>query len=84
MDVLSLPLVDLDPYVFPPVTILGKVVEKWQDYPCSRIILIALGWPNMPWFWDLVAMSQPVDLTLQSDPSQESVKSESSCLAPRA
>ena len=27
---------------------LGKVVEKLQDYPCNRIILIAPGWPNMP------------------------------------
>ena len=47
---LTLPWVDLDPYAFPPVTILGKLVEKLQDYPCRRIILIAPVWPNMPWF----------------------------------
>ena len=41
---------------------LGKVVEKLQDYPCNRIILIAPGWPNMPWFWDLVAMSSQIPL----------------------
>ena len=45
------PVLDLDPYALPPVAILGKVVEKLQDYPYSRIILIVPGWPNMPWFW---------------------------------
>ena len=57
VDALSLSWENLDPYAFPPAAILGKVVEKLQDYPCNRIILIAPGWPNMPWFWDLVAMS---------------------------
>ena len=51
-----------DPYAFPPVAILGKVVEQLQDYPCNRIILIAPGWPNMSWFWDLVAMSSHIPL----------------------
>ena len=49
-------------------------------------------WPNMPWFWDLVAMSSQIPLCLpklsvsaiQPGPSQEPVKSEPTCLAPRA
>ena len=45
-------------------TILGKVVEKLLDSPCKRLILIAPGWPNMPWFWDLVAMSSRAPLSL--------------------
>ena len=49
VDALSLSWENLDPYAFPPAAILGKVVEKLQDYPCNRIILIAPGWPNMPW-----------------------------------
>ena len=57
VDALGLPWEDLDTYAFPPSAILGKVVEKLQDSPCKRIILIAPGWPNMPWFWDQVAMS---------------------------
>ena len=73
VDALSLPWEDLDAYAFPPAAILGKVVEKLQDTPCKRIIVIAPGWPNMPWFW-----------ALQSDPSQKSDKSESPCMAPRA
>ena len=69
VDALSLSWEDLDPYAFPPAAILGKVVEKLQDYPCNRIILIAPGWPNMPWFWDLVAMSSQIPLCLPSLPN---------------
>ena len=69
VDALSLSWEYLDPYAFPPAPILGKVVEKLQDYPCNRIILIAPGWPNMPWFWDLVAMSSQIPLCLPSIPN---------------
>ena len=48
---------------------LGKVVEKLQDSPCKRIFLIAPGWPNMPWFWDLVAMSSQIRLSLPHLPN---------------
>ena len=64
VDALSLQWEDLDAYAFPPAAILGKVVEKLQDSPCRRIILIAPGWPNMPWFWDLVTMSSQIPLSL--------------------
>ena len=64
VDALSLPWEDLDAYAFPPAAILGKVVEKLQDSPCKRIILIALAWPNMHWFWDLVALSSQIPLSL--------------------
>ena len=92
VDALSLPWEGLDPYAFPPAVILDKVVENLQDYSCRRIILIALGWPNMPWFWDLVAMSNQIPLSLlklahsaiQSDSSQESVIPKSACMAPGA
>ena len=94
VDALTLPWQDLDAYAFPPTAILGKVVEKLLDSPCKRIIMIAPGWPNMPWFWDLVTMSsgpsqpaqpaQSADTALQSDPSQKSDKPKSPCLAPRA
>ena len=64
VDVLSLPLEGLDPYALPPAATLGKVVGKLQDYSCRRIIPIAPGWPDMPWFWDLVAMSSQIPLSL--------------------
>ena len=69
VDALTLPWEDLDAYTFPPTAILGKVVEKLLDSPCQRLILIAPGWPNMPWFWDLVNMSSQVPLSLPNLPS---------------
>ena len=69
VDALSLPWEDLDAYDFPPAAILGKVVEKLQDSPCRRVILIAPGWPNMPWFWDLVAMSSQIPFSLPNLPN---------------
>ena len=90
VDALSLSWENLDPYAFPPATIFGKVVEKLQDYRCNRIILIAPGWPNMPWFWDLVVQSDPSVSaqsgisTIQPNPAQEPVKPEPTCLASRA
>ena len=52
------------PICLPTSSHLGQSGEKLQDYSCNRIILIALGWPNMPWFWDLVAMSSQIPLCL--------------------
>ena len=69
VDALTLPWEDLDAYAFPPTAILGKVVEKLLDTPCKRLILLAPGWPNMPWFWDLVAMSSQVPLSLPQLPN---------------
>ena len=32
------------------------------------MILIAPGWPNMPWFWDLVELSSQIPLCLPNHP----------------
>ena len=69
VDALSLPWENLDAYAFPPTAILGKVVEKLQDSPYQRLILIAPGWPNMPWFGDLVEMSSQIPLLLPQLPN---------------
>ena len=69
VDALTLPWEDLDAYAFPPTALLSKVVEKLLDSPCKRFILIAPGWPNMPWFWDLVTMSSQVPLSLPNLPN---------------
>ena len=59
---------NLDMYVFPPVSLLGKVVSKLLDHLYKRVILIAPGLPNMPWFWDLVELSSQIPLCLPSHP----------------
>ena len=47
-----------------PVALLNKVVSKVVDQGCRRMILIAPGWPNMPWFWDLVCLSVQIPFML--------------------
>ena len=64
VDALSLNWENMDAYAFPPVSLLGKVVSKILDQGVHRLVLIAPGWPNMPWFWDLVSMSVQIPLSL--------------------
>ena len=68
VDAISLSWEDLDPYAYPPTALLGKVLSKIRDNPCRRIIIVAPGWPKMPWFWDLVEMSAQVPLCLPQRP----------------
>ena len=59
---------DLDMYAFPPVSLLGKVICKLSYHLCKRVIPIAPGWPNMPWFWDLVDLSSQIPICLPNHP----------------
>ena len=68
VDALSLSWENLDPYAFPPTALLNRVLSKIRDNPCRRVILIAPGWPKMPWFWDLVEMAAQVPLCLPQVP----------------
>ena len=94
VDALSLSWEDLDAYAFPLTAILGKVVEKLQDSPYRRLLIIASGWPNMTWFCDLVEMSSQIPLLLPQLPNlltqpfnqtpHRSLTNKSPCMAPRA
>ena len=68
VDALSLSWNNLDVYAFPPVSLLSQVISKLVNQGFHRI-LIAPGWPNMPWFWDLISLSSqiPVSLPLERD-----------------
>ena len=63
VDVLSLSWENLDLYAFPPVPLLTNVLTKALSHQCKRMI-IAPGWPNMPWFWDLVETSSQIPVCL--------------------
>ena len=52
----------------PTVSHIGQAVML-QDSPYKRIILIAPGWPIMPWFWDPVTMSSQIPLSLLNLPN---------------
>ena len=55
------------PICLPTGSHLRQVVEKLYNYLCGRInLLIAPGWPNMPWFWDLVTMLSQIPLCLHN------------------
>ena len=58
IDALNINWSGLTAYVYPPTTLLHKVSQK------ILIILIAPGWPGMPWFWDLVQLSTEIPLQL--------------------
>ena len=90
VDALSLSWENLDPYAFPPAAVLGKVVEKLQqdysDCPSVAQHALVLGSsgnvqsdPTVPAQHTQLSVS-----AFQPGPSQEPVKSEPTCLAPRA
>ena len=54
---------NLSAYAYPPTALLHKVIQKIKQYHCL-IIIIAPGWPGMPWFWDLVQLSTEIPLQL--------------------
>ena len=64
VDALSLPWINLDVYAFPPVSLLSQVTSKLVNQGFHRMILIAPGWPNMPWFWDLISLSSQIPFSL--------------------
>ena len=53
----------LTAYAYPPTALLHKVIQKIKQCHCL-IIVIAPGWPGMPWFWDLVQLSTEIPLQL--------------------
>ena len=50
-------------YAYPPTALLHRVIQKIRQ-SSFLIIVIALGWPDMPWFWDLVQVSTEIPLPL--------------------
>ena len=53
----------LTAYAYPPTALLYRVIQKIRQCHCL-IIVIAPGWPGMPWFWDLVLLSTEIPLQL--------------------
>ena len=56
-------LVGSPAYAYPPMVLLQRVIQKIRQSSCL-IIVIAPGWPGMPWFWDLVQLSTEIPLHL--------------------
>ena len=63
IDALNINWTSLTAYAYPPTALLHKVIQKIEQCHCL-IIVIAPGWPGMPWFWDLVQLSTEIPLQL--------------------
>ena len=50
IDALNINWTNLTAYAYPPTALLHKVIQKIRQCQCL-IIVIAPGWPGMPWFW---------------------------------
>ena len=53
----------LTAYAYPPTALLHRVIQKIRQCHCL-IIVIAPGWPGIPWLWDLVQLSTEIPLQL--------------------
>ena len=62
IDALNLNCTGLTAYAYPPTALLHRVIQIRQCH--CLIIVIAPGWPGMPWFWDLVQLSTEIPLQL--------------------
>ena len=63
IDALNINWMGLTAYAYPPTALLHRVIQKIRQCHCL-IIVIAPGWPEMPWFWDLVQLSTEIPLQL--------------------
>ena len=63
IDALNINWNNLSAYASPPTALLHKVIQKIKQCHCL-IIVIAPGWPGIPWFWDLVQLSTEIPLQL--------------------
>ena len=63
IDALNINWMGLTAYAYRPTALLHRVIQKIRQCHCL-IIVIAPGWPGMPWFWDLVQLSTEISLQL--------------------
>ena len=94
IDALNINWSGLTAYAYPPTALLYRVIQKIRQ--CSfLIIVIAPGWPGMPWFWDPSAVlnRDPTSTTSVKNSSQtvpqlcvshQSLTSQLPCLVSRS
>ena len=63
IDALNINWTTLTAYAYPPTVLLHRMMQNIGQCNCL-IIVIAPGWPGMPWFWDLVQLSTEIPLQL--------------------
>ena len=68
IDALNINWTSLTAYAYPPTALLHRVIQKIRQCYCL-IIVVAPGWPGMPWFCSTA--SQPPRLVSRSGQLQE-------------
>ena len=63
IDTLNINWTSLTAYAYPPTALLHRVSQEIRHCHCL-IIVIAPGWPEMPWFWVLGQLSTEIPLQL--------------------
>ena len=63
IDALNINWSDLTVYAYHVPALLHRVIQKIRQCNCL-IIVIAPGWPGIPWFWNLVQLSTEIPLQL--------------------
>ena len=63
IDALNINWSALTAYGYPLTALLQRVIQKIRQCYCL-IIVVAPGWPGIPWFWDLVQLSTEIPLQL--------------------
>ena len=63
IDALNINWMGLTAYAYRPTALLHRVIQKIMQCHCL-IIVIAPGWPGIPWFWDLVQLSTEIPIQL--------------------
>ena len=61
INALNINWTSLTAYAYPPTALLYKEIQKINH---CLIIVIAPGWPGMPWFWYLLQLSTEIPLQL--------------------
>ena len=71
IDALNINWTNLTAYAYPPTALLHKVIQKIKQCQCL-IIVIAPGWPGMPWFFGPSAAlnRDPTTTPSVNDPTQ--------------
>ena len=69
IDALNINWTGLTAYAYPPTALLHRMIQKIRQCHCL-IIVIAPGWPGMPWFWDKVQLSTEIPTPGVNDPMQ--------------
>ena len=69
VDAFTIPWASFSPYIFPPFSLLGKIIMKLINDMVERAILVVPFWPAQSWFSSLISIliSLPVRLPRHTD-----------------